>query len=66
MEYLQGKLVPPPSLDLNHGKTVQVDRIEPALKAPGIHLLTLKYDEPLSTFAFNFNLRRYTTTPAPS
>jgi hypothetical protein len=23
--------------------------------------LTLKYDEPLSNFAFNFNLRRYTT-----
>ena len=23
-------------------------------------LLTLRYDEPLSNFAFNFNLRRYT------
>jgi hypothetical protein len=29
------------------------------LKSPGINLLTLEYDEVLSTFAFNFNLRRY-------
>jgi len=38
---------------------VQVDPIKPTLKAPGTNLLTLKCDEPLSTFAFNFNLRRY-------
>ena len=30
------------------------------MKAPGIKLLKLKYDEPLSNFAFNFNLRRCT------
>ena len=29
------------------------------MKAPGTKLLKLKYDEPLSIFAFNFNLRRY-------
>jgi len=29
------------------------------LKAPGSNLLTLNFDEPLSTFAFKFNLRRY-------
>jgi hypothetical protein len=39
---------------------VQVDPIKPTLKAPGDNPLTLKYDEPLSTFAFKFNLRRYT------
>ena len=30
------------------------------LKPPGIERLKLKHDEPLSTFAFNCNLRRYT------
>ena len=29
------------------------------LKAPGTKRLKLKYDEPLSNFAFKFNLRRY-------
>jgi len=38
---------------------VQVDPIKPAYKAPGIKLLTLKYDNPLSSSAFEFNLRRY-------
>ena len=33
--------------------------MKPELKAPGTNLLTLHYDEPLSTFAFKFNLRRY-------
>ena len=28
------------------------------VKAPGINPLTLKYDQPLPTFAFKFNLRR--------
>jgi hypothetical protein len=41
------------------GRTVQVDPIKPTLKAPGIKLLKLKYDKPLSNFAFKFNLRRY-------
>ena len=38
---------------------MQVDPIKSTLKAPGIKLLKLKYDEPLSNFAFKFNLRRY-------
>jgi len=33
--------------------------MKPELKAPGTNLLTLQYDASLSTFAFNFNLRRY-------
>jgi hypothetical protein len=33
--------------------------MKPKLKAPEIDLVTLKYNEPLSTFTFNFNLRRY-------
>jgi hypothetical protein len=52
-----GAAVDPPP----HGKAVQVDHIKPTLKAPGINFLTLKYDEALSIFAFNFNLRRYIT-----
>jgi len=32
---------------------------KPVLKAPETMLLTLKYDERLSNFAFNFDLRRY-------
>ena len=38
---------------------MQVDPIKPTLKAPGIKLLSLKYDKPLSNFGFKFNLRRY-------
>ena len=37
----------------------QVKPIKPALKAPGTKRLKLKYDELPSSFAFNFNLRRY-------
>ena len=44
----------------SHGGAVQVDPMRPEFKAPGTNLLTLEYDEPLSTFAFKFNLRRYT------
>jgi hypothetical protein len=33
------------------------------LKAPGTKRLKLDYDEPLSNFAFKFNLRCYTTDP---
>ena len=36
----------------------------PALKAPGYKHLKLKYDQLLSNFAFNFNLRRYNTGAA--
>jgi len=39
---------------------VQVDPIKPTLTAPGTKRLKLKCDGPLSIFAFNFNLRRYT------
>ena len=39
---------------------MQVEPTKPVLKAPGIKLLKLEYDEPLSKFAFKFNLRRYT------
>jgi len=42
------------------GRTVQVDPINPTLKALGTKRLKLKCDEPLSNFAFKFNLRRYT------
>jgi hypothetical protein len=38
------------------GGAVQVEPIKPALKAPGIKLLKLKYDKPLSNFAFKFQL----------
>jgi len=38
---------------------VQLDPIKLTLNAPGIKLLKLKYDKPLSNFASEFNLRRY-------
>ena len=41
------------------GRAVQIHPITPVLKAPGYMLLKPIYDEPLSTFAFKFNLRRY-------
>jgi hypothetical protein len=34
--------------------------MKPMLKSPGIKHLKRKYDIPLSSFAFKFNLRRYT------
>ena len=43
---------------------MQADPKQTALKVTGIHLLTLKYDEMLSTWAFNFNLRRYSLVHA--
>jgi len=42
------------------GRAMQVDPMKPVLKAPGSMLLKLIYDEPLSTSAFKFNLRRHT------
>ena len=45
------------------GRAVQVDPINPTLKAPGSMHLKLRYDGPVSTFAFKFNLRRYTLDP---
>ena len=38
-----------------------LDPIKPTLKVPGTKRLKLKHDKLLSTFAFNFNLRRYNT-----
>jgi len=42
------------------GTAVQIDPIKPMLKAPGSKRLKLEYDELLSNFGFNINLRRYT------
>ena len=42
------------------GMVLQVDPIKPTWKAPETDLLTLKYVESLSTFAFKFDLCRYT------
>jgi len=39
---------------------VQIVPMNPQLKPPGTKILKLKHDEPLSNFAFNFKLRRYT------
>jgi hypothetical protein len=33
--------------------------MKPVLKSPGPMPLKLRFDGPLSSFAFNFNLRRY-------
>jgi len=42
------------------GRVVPVEPIKPVLKAPGSMLIRLRYDGPLSNFAFRFNRRRYT------
>ena len=42
-----------------HGRLVLVDPIKPTLTDPGPKRLKPRYDKPLSSFAFNFNLRRY-------
>jgi len=47
-------------LQRRQGRAVQVDPIKPTLQAPGTKRLKLEFDELLSNFAFNFNLRRYT------
>ena len=41
-------------------RLVQVEPMKAVLKAPGCKRLNLNCDEPLSVFAFKFNLRRYT------
>ena len=38
---------------------MQVDPVKTTLKAPGTKHLKLHYDEPLSNFAFTFNLHHY-------
>ena len=40
---------------------MQVEPVKPKLKAPGTKRLKLYYDKLPSSFAFNFNLRRYTS-----
>ena len=45
------------------GEAVQVDPMKHILKPPGAKHLKLKCDTVLSTFAFKFSLRRYTTAP---
>jgi hypothetical protein len=52
--------VPDPQRAEDCGRAVQVDPMEPTLKAPEAKRLKLKYDELLSNFASNFNLRHYT------
>ena len=42
------------------GRAVQVEPIKPRLEAPGTKRLILKCDDLLSSFAFKFNLCRYT------
>jgi hypothetical protein len=37
--------------------------MKPTLKAPGSQRLILRCDELLSSFAYNFNLRRYNSVP---
>ena len=44
-----------------HGRPVQVEPMKPVLKAPGTKRLKLKYNKLLSSLAFKFNLRRYST-----
>jgi hypothetical protein len=41
------------------GTALQVEPMKSMLSATRTHLLKLKCDEPLSSFAFKFNLRRY-------
>jgi len=45
---------------------VQVDPINPTLKAPGSRHLILKYGKLPSNFDFKFNLRHYTKQKAPA
>ena len=45
---------------IRRGRVVQVEPIKPTSTAPGTKCLKLNYDELLSNFAFNFDLRRYT------
>jgi len=42
------------------GRAVHVEPMKPVFEARGTMRLTVRYDELLSKFAFNFNLRRYT------
>jgi hypothetical protein len=48
------------------GRVVQVDPINPSLKAPGTMCVTPIYDDLLSRIAFSFNRRRYTWAVMPT
>ena len=48
----------------HQGRAVQVDPMKPQLKLPGTKRLKLECDVLLSTSAFKFNVRRYTTKAA--
>jgi hypothetical protein len=43
----------------SHDRAVQVELMESKLKAPGIKRWRLEHDTQISSFAFNFKLRRY-------
>jgi hypothetical protein len=45
------------------GRAVQVHPVKSKLKSSGAQRLKLKCDEPLSDFAFNFNLRHFSEEP---
>ena len=45
---------------------MQVDAFKPMLTPPGNKHLTLKRDALLSSFAFKFNLRRYSVVDGPA
>jgi hypothetical protein len=45
------------------GWAVQAELMNPMLEAPGPMLLKLRCDGPVSNFAFNLNLRRYSKCP---
>ena len=49
---------------VHQGRPVQVDPMNPMLKAPVSKNLKLKYDKLLSNFGFIFNLRHYTKVAA--
>jgi hypothetical protein len=44
---------------VGQGEAVQVDPMKPKLKPPGSKRLKLNCDDPLSRFAFKFNLRHF-------
>ena len=48
------------AVDTAQSRMVQVEPINPRLKASGTTHLKLQYDEPPSNIAFRFNFRRYT------
>ena len=59
-------LTPDATACVSPGRAVQVDPIKPTLKAPGTKRLKVTHDKLLSSFAFNFNLRRYTPATTTS